>query len=250
VLAAPGHAGPPVTGGPPPAGNPTVKLLNRVNGDELCLSPAGGGNALNNPVVQYYCDADPARLWEILTRSDGYVELYDESSGLCLSPAGGGTAAGTPLVQYRCDSDAARGWSLVPAGDAAGSYLIRNEHSTLCVSVGAARAANAQVGQSACDNTDPTRWSVSWHDAIADVHSLWCLDPSSDAVNATIVQAGCANYRITMDTTGGYVIRDTDNQLCLSPAGGSTARNAAVVQYYCDTDPSRHWQVTRVGGAY
>ena len=56
-----------------------------------------------------------------------------------------------------------------PAGDAAGSYLIQNEHSALCASVAAGRGTNAQAGQTACDNTDPTRWTISYHDAITDV---------------------------------------------------------------------------------
>jgi hypothetical protein len=43
-------------------------------------------------------------------------------------------------------------------------------------------------------------------------------------------------------------ILNANSGLCLSPAGGSTALNAEIVQFPCDDDPSRLWNFSTVSG--
>jgi len=227
--------------GPPP-GPSTFKMVDQST--RMCATPAGGSAAINNVIVQYYCDLDPTRQWNTAVRADGFQELYNASNGLCLSPAGGSAAVGALIVQYYCDGDPARGWTTHFA-DTYGLHIV-NEHSGLCLSLGGA-GLNARLVQTTCDKGDPTGgWVFSSGVQIRNVNSSLELRFSQypQAPNTAIVQTGWGSYyRIAVDGTGWYTVEDTDG-LCLSPAGGSTAKNAPIVEYYCDADPSRHWTVT------
>jgi Ricin-type beta-trefoil lectin domain-like len=77
-----------------------------------CLSPAGAGTALNTPIVQFYCDSDPARFWRLIPEGNGAGQLQNIATGLCLSPAGGGTGINVGILQYYCDRDPSRIWRL------------------------------------------------------------------------------------------------------------------------------------------
>jgi hypothetical protein len=242
--------------GPPPGPLP-FKLINQST--RLCAAPAGGSAATNNVVVQYHCDLDPTRQWNTAVRGDGFQELYNASTGLCLSPAGGSTARGALIVQYYCDGDPARGWTTLR--DVTYGLQIVNEHSGLCLALDSEGAGlNAALVQTTCDKGDPTGgWAFSQGVEIRNVNSS--LEVASDpyqfpvAPNTAMIQNSSANfYRIAIDGTGWYTIEDADYgaavPLCLSPAGGSTAKNAPIVEYYCDADPSRHWTITSSNGTY
>jgi hypothetical protein len=46
-------------------------------------------------------------------------------------------------------------------------------------------------------------------------------------------------------------ITNLNSGLCLTVAGGDTAKNAKSVQYNCDSHPSRRWRYTRgTGGTF
>jgi hypothetical protein len=261
VMITPGYAGTPATGHRPATGNlttadpstpgdGTVRLVDKAS--NLCLSPAGGRTELNNPIVQYFCDADPSRLWTLQptadsTPGDEIVQVRDMATGLCLSPAGGSLADQAVIVEYLCDGDAARQWVLDL--DSSGVYTyVGNMNSGLCLTLPGEQAGglNTEAVQSGCD-ADAARWSVSTGDLVRDIHSGLCLNPTGTGLNAAIVQAPCTRaYRVTASGT----ILDTSSGLCLSPAGGSTALNVVIVQYYCDGNPSRSWSVTRRAGYY
>jgi hypothetical protein len=221
-------------------------------GTGLCLSPAGGSTGLNVTVVQYTCDQDQSRLWE-LGLSGGAYTFINVKSNLCLSPAGGGTALNTPIVQYTCDGDPARVWTVFKA------YQIRNSNSGgLCLTVaGGSTVRNTVAVQYTCDR-DPARlWNLSYfnypHDDtslyLQNVNSGLCLSPAGGAtgLNTLVVQYYCDSdavraWRLLPDGTGHAEIQNIKSGLCLSPAAGSTGLSAAVVLYSCDADPSRLWQ--------
>jgi ricin-type beta-trefoil lectin protein len=48
--------------------------------------------------------------------------------------------------------------------------------------------------------------------------------------------------------SGRVAIMNAHSRLCLSPAGGGSDRNAQIVQFTCDQDPSRFWSFTIVNG--
>ncbi|HRI38260.1 MAG TPA: RICIN domain-containing protein, partial [Nitrospira sp.] len=49
--------------------------------------------------------------------------------------------------------------------------------------------------------------------------------------------------------SGKGVIVNVHSNLCLTVAGGGTANNTTAVQYLCDNDPSRSWNLTPAEGA-
>lgn len=48
--------------------------------------------------------------------------------------------------------------------------------------------------------------------------------------------------------SGVVKIMNAHSGLCLSPAGGGTSKNGEIVQFACDSDPSRVWNFTNMGG--
>ena len=48
--------------------------------------------------------------------------------------------------------------------------------------------------------------------------------------------------------SGRLAIMNAHSNLCLSPAGGNRNLNDNVVQFNCDSDPSRFWSFTSIGG--
>ena len=234
----------------PPVGPETFNIVNQAT--RLCAAPAGGSAATNDTVVQYYCDLDPTRQWNAAVRADGFQELYNASTGLCLSPAGGSTARGALIVQYYCDGDPARGWTTTR--DVTYGLQIVNEHSGLCLSLDTEGAGlNAPLVQTTCDKGDPTGgWAFSEAAQIRNVNGSLELDRQyPGAPNAAIFGESWGSwFRIAVDRTGWYTVEHTFDGLCLSPAGGSTAKNAPIVEYYCDADPARHWTVTSSNGIY
>jgi internalin A len=133
-------------------------------------------------------------------------------SHLCLTPAGGSTSLNATMVQYSCEGYLAiRTWNAY-WNSAAGAYQIQNAYTHLCLSpAGGSTGLNVVVVQYSCDG-DPSR--------------LWRFVP-----------------RTGVGGQGPLDVRNVKSNRCLSPAGGSTSYNAAIVQYTCDSDPSRGWKV-------
>ena len=140
-----------------------VAIMNANSG--LCLSPAGGTDALNNPNVQFTCDGDPARFWtfrvEKASRNSGtaLVMISNSVKGLCLTVAGGNTALNTTSVQYTCDNDPSRRWLFMPMD--ATTFRLVNMNSKLCLTIaGGGNARNVEAVQYRCD-ADPSRnWKI------------------------------------------------------------------------------------------
>jgi cytolethal distending toxin subunit A len=53
---------------------------------------------------------------------------------------------------------------------------------------------------------------------------------------------------VASPASGRYAIMNAHSALCLSPAGGSGDNNVQIVQFTCDSDPSRFWSFTVVNG--
>jgi hypothetical protein len=122
----------------------------------MCLSPAGGNDHLNDPIVQFFCDRDPSRGWYFMVEHDDVVKIKNFSNSLCL------TAAGPPNFkpeQYTCDSNMLRLWRFVPID--ATTFRLVNVYSNLCLGIsGGLSDKNAEAVQTPCDN-DPSRiWKV------------------------------------------------------------------------------------------
>jgi hypothetical protein len=130
---------------------PRLHVRNEFSG--LCLSPAGAGTTNNVEVVQYACDVDPSRRWSLVPSPLGGYFVQNAKSGLCLTPAGGSAGLNVVAVQYFCDNVPSRRWTQVTSGAA---VYLRNVHSNLCLTTGAATNLNSPAFQSDCD-THPSR---------------------------------------------------------------------------------------------
>jgi len=138
-----------------------VAIMNANSG--LCLSPAGGTDALNNPNVQFTCDGDPARFWtfRIESRNSGtaLVMISNSVKGLCLTVAGGNTALNTTSVQYTCDNDPSRRWLFMPMD--ATTFRLVNMNSKLCLTIaGGGNAKNNEAVQYRCDADTSRNWKI------------------------------------------------------------------------------------------
>jgi hypothetical protein len=131
-----------------------VWIMNANSG--MCLSPAGGNDLLNDPIVQFFCDKDPSRGWYFMVEHDDVVKIKNFSNSLCL------TVAAPPNFkpeQYTCDSNVSRLWRFVPID--ATTFRLVNVYSDLCLGIsGGLKDKNAEAVQAQCD-TDPSRiWKV------------------------------------------------------------------------------------------
>ena len=125
-----------------------VQLVNANS--NLCLSPAGGTSNRNEQTVQYHCDTDPSRAWDILPIEGNIVKIRNVKSGLCLTIAGGGSERNTPSVQYPCDEDPSRRWVYAPFDN--GLFRLVNVASGLCLTIaGGATGLNDVAVQYPCD---------------------------------------------------------------------------------------------------
>jgi cytolethal distending toxin subunit A len=177
-----------------------------VNGhSSKCLSPAAGSTGLNVAIVQFTCDNDKSRYWTVVKRSGSWT-LANLKSGLCLSPAGGGTGLNTVIVQYTCDGNPARNWYVFTP-----RTVVDEIGDGYCATIaGASKTPNAVAVTYDCHSD-------------TDAAILWDM--------------------VATSTPNNVMIRNVGSGLCLSPAGGATAAGTLVVQYYCDGQPSRLWQV-------
>lgn len=130
----------------------------------MCLSPAGGNNLLNDPIVQYFCDGEPSRGWYFTVEFDDVV-MIKNSNGLCLTVAGGSTKPGLSSVQYKCDGDLSRRWHFVPID--ATTFRLVNAYSKLCLTIpggGNAKnpeaAKNIEAAQNPCDTDPSSNWKI------------------------------------------------------------------------------------------
>lgn len=141
-----------------------ISILNASTG--MCLSPAGGNNLPNDPIVQYFCDDDPARGWYFTAEDDGFVMIRNLSNKLCLTVAGGSTKPGLSSVQYNCDGDMSRRWHFVPVDET--TFRLVNAFSKLCLTIpggGNAKnpeaAKNIEAAQNPCDTDPSSNWKIS-----------------------------------------------------------------------------------------
>jgi TIR domain-containing protein/BON domain-containing protein/ricin-type beta-trefoil lectin protein len=86
-----------------------VWIVNANSG--MCLSPAGGNDHLNDPIVQFFCDRDPSRGWYFMVEHGDVVKIKNFSNSLCLAVA---APPNFKPEQYTYDSDLSRLWRFVP----------------------------------------------------------------------------------------------------------------------------------------
>jgi hypothetical protein len=146
----------PAMAGGPPGG--IVKIMNAHSG--LCLSPAGGGRGLNVEIVQFTCDQDQSRLWNLTSLGGDLYQIINVNSGLCLTVAGGSTERNVTSVQYTCDTDPSRRWRYQEL-DGGGTFRFINLHSGLCLTVaGGGTDRNTQAVQFPCDGDPSRNWKT------------------------------------------------------------------------------------------
>ncbi|MER8047422.1 RICIN domain-containing protein [Streptomyces sp. NPDC094032] len=90
-------------------------------GTSECMTLAGGVSTDNNvELVQFDCDNDPSRRWQVVNWNGNSYQLVNVETGLCATVAGGSGGDNKPLVQFTCDSDNSRRWVLRLAGSVGG----------------------------------------------------------------------------------------------------------------------------------
>lgn len=135
-----------------PADQVWIKNAN----SNMCLSPAGGNDRLNDPIVQFFCDKDPSRGWYFMVEHDDVVKIKNFSNSLCL------TVAAPPNFkpeQYTCDSNVSRLWRFVPID--ATTFRLVNMYSNLCLGIsGGLSDKNAEAVQIPCDKDPSSTWKT------------------------------------------------------------------------------------------
>jgi cytolethal distending toxin subunit A len=143
-----------------------MMLLNAKTGK--CLTISGGVSTANNvPNVQFDCDSDPSRRWNLnesgqVNAPGAIYQIKNVLTGKCLTISGGvSTANNVPTVQFDCDSDPSRFWRIVDV-TGSGIYQIRNMRTDKCLTIsgGVSTANNVPTVQFDCDNDLSRRWTV------------------------------------------------------------------------------------------
>jgi hypothetical protein len=98
-----------------PITNQRVMLINAQTGK--CLTIAGGRSTDNNvTALQFNCDGDPSRSWNIDATGGGIYQISNVQTGKCLTIAGGrSTDNNVEALQFDCDNDPSRTWRIRPA---------------------------------------------------------------------------------------------------------------------------------------
>jgi cytolethal distending toxin subunit A len=139
--------------------NQHVTLINTQTGK--CLTIAGGRSTDNNvEALQFNCDNDPSRTWNISAFGGGY-QIRNVQTGKCLTIAGGrSTDNNVAALQFNCDNDPSRTWRI--SGSGGGTYQISNVQTGKCLTIAGGRSTDNNVTalQFNCDN-DPSRtWRI------------------------------------------------------------------------------------------
>ena len=148
------------------------------------------------------------------------VQLVNLNSRKCLTVTAAGLADNAIVIQKDCTREAADRWRFVRAS-AAGLFLIENVNSGKCLSiVGGSLEDNGFAVQMACDNNPSGQWQVRRQGG--------SLPPPVLAARA--------------------LLENGRSHRCLTIAGGSDAENGVAVQYACDAEASRRWEMRLVAG--
>ena len=143
-----------------PINNRRVMLVNAQTGK--CLTIAGGRSTDNNvTALQFDCDGDPSRSWNIDASGRGVYQISNVQTGKCLTIAGGRSIDNNvEALQFNCDSDPSRTWRITAT--AGGVYQIRNVQTGKCLTIAGGRSTDNNVTalQFNCDS-DPSRtWRI------------------------------------------------------------------------------------------
>jgi|EndMetStandDraft_9_1072997.scaffolds.fasta_scaffold91789_2 cytolethal distending toxin subunit A len=128
-----------------------------------CLTIAGGTSHDDNiPAVQFACDNDSSRRWQILDQGQGRFEIRNRRTHECLTIAGGvSTDNSVPAVQYECDGDRSRYWYL---RDVTGNrvFQLQNAKTGKCLTIkgGTLPDDNLEMVQYDCDQDSSRRWTI------------------------------------------------------------------------------------------
>ncbi len=95
---------------PKAAGAATLPMLRNLGGGK-CLAVAGGSSANNAVLVQYNCDGDPTRRWNVTAAVGQTGVIKDGGTGKCATPGGQGlNTLNWHLDQFTCDGNVYRTW--------------------------------------------------------------------------------------------------------------------------------------------
>ncbi len=147
------------------------------------------------------------------------VQLVNLNSRKCLTVTAAGLDDNAIVIQKDCTREAAARWRFVRA-PATGLFLIENVNSGKCLGiVGGSLEDNGFAVQMACDGDPSRQWQVRRQ-------------------GGTLLPV----------PAGPALLENAHSHRCLTIAGGSNAENGVAVQYACDTEASRRWELRLVAG--
>jgi cytolethal distending toxin subunit A len=139
-----------------------VMLVNAKTGK--CITIAGGVSTDNNvDSVQFDCDNDPSRRWQLVEKGGGNIyQVRNVQTGKCLTIAGGvSTDNNVTALQFDCDDHPSRTWRITDV-TGSGIHQLRNVQTNKCLTIagGVSTANNVKGLQFNCDNDLSRRWII------------------------------------------------------------------------------------------
>ena len=147
------------------------------------------------------------------------VQVVNLNSHKCLTVTAAGLDDNAIVIQKNCTREAADRWRFVRVA-ATELFLIENVNSGKCLSIaGDSLEDNGFAVQMACVNDPSRQWRMRR-------------------------QGG----RLLPVPASQGLLENGRSHRCLTIAGGSDAENGVAVQYACDAEPSRRWEMRLVAG--
>jgi len=147
------------------------------------------------------------------------AQLVNLNSRKCLTITASGLDDNAIVIQKECTREAADRWRFVSVS-ATGLFLVENVNSGKCLSIAdGSLEDNGFAVQLPCDHDLSRQWQVR--------------------------KQGGALLPVPAAQS---VLKNGRSHRCLTIAGGSDAENGVAVQYACDTNRSRRWEMRLVAG--
>ncbi|MEV0617754.1 RICIN domain-containing protein [Nonomuraea sp. NPDC050404] len=137
-----------------PVANSVYTLVNASSGK--CANVAGTDNRA--VLTQVACDASAGAQQFRVVAQNGAYGLVNVGSGRCVDVPDYSTVSGVQLWQFSCGASTNQTWTFTPSSNA-DRYLIRSNHSNLCVgNKDGSTAGNNPIVQEACSDIARTQW--------------------------------------------------------------------------------------------
>jgi cytolethal distending toxin subunit A len=128
-----------------------------------CVTIAGGVSTENNiESVQFDCDNDPSRRWQLNEMASGIYQIKNVQTGKCLTIAGGvSTDNNVTALQFDCDHHPSRTWRITDVSGS-GLHQIRNVQTNKCLTIagGVSNQNNLRTLQFNCDDDPSRQWTI------------------------------------------------------------------------------------------